>query len=1069
MAVCISSARGLMLETISPSTTEAQPPACVDQELRLEQMPFQEELLNGHIASLIRHQTADLGWHVQEEAKGSFRDDRLKRPDIVISRGDAPPVVIENEYEPGRTLEGDCISRLGQTLEPDARGRSGEVAVVFALRSPESLRECAHGDEAEALLRAGAELEFAVYRGNQDDHTRFPRSGFLRGSVLDLVNFIKPASIPEDIVNQAADALSRGTNEAAAILIRYSATRYNFGATLGEKLRQPWPAPYDAVNGKQAKADSEARMQTAKMCVTMLINALAYQQSLSGHHAEINDLHTVRERSGASELNKGIVLEEWRKILDVNYWPIFHIAMELLLDLPMDAVAEMLPGMLATADQIQVAMRQNDIAGIVFQRLIADRKTLKTYYTRPESTVLVAYLGVHDDVDWSDPKVVKDYRIADYACGTGGLVLAAYQRVRDLHRAHGGNPDQLHAYMMEHSLTACDIMPAAVHLSSSLLSSVAPGEIYDGTRHILYPFGGVKRRSKRGEFVKDTDGNPVLERDTKGLPIVHIGSLELLDLTSTKRQVVLPINEQMALGSNGNRLPIEVDMAPLSQDLVIMNPPFTRPTKHAPFNADGHVDPRNPAFAAFGTSDEEQQAMKRKERALGRNTISDGNAGLGTTFTAIADNMVKSGGRIALILPTTAMMGGSYDAAKDQAYSWQRLRDLLYRQYDEIVIVSIAQASPSDSAFSADSNFADCVLFARRAEGSSPQSKSAHFVNLRALPSNQLEAQETARSVKLAIQATNSVGSYQDIRIGDEITGFVSLEAIHPRKKWTAVRLLEPTLAVRARQLAQGELNLPQRADPIAIPICHIGTIGRVGPMDRDITEGKRGPFRKVNSSSTGDEFPMLWALAPVGRQQGVRLKNTMLTQPDSHGVVKDGRTEDAVRLWRNAAHLHINALFRFNANGTAAAFTDRRSLGGRAWPPLAAGNIDQEKALCVWFNGTLGMISYWMASNRTQGGRGVTGVTAIPSIPTLDVTALTPQALAAAVAIFDDLQEQAMLPANEAYRDPVRQELDRRILTEVLELDDESVEQLAILRDQWCAEPTVTGTKKTGIQFANT
>ncbi len=1069
MAVCISSARGLMLETISPSTTEAQPPACVDQELRLEQMPFQEELLNGHIASLIRHQTADLGWHVQEEAKGSFRDDKLKRPDIVISRGDAPPVVIENEYVPERTLEGDCISRLGQTLEPDARGRSGEVTVVFALRSPESLRECAHGDEAEALLRAGAELEFAVYRGNQADHTRFPRSGFLRGDVRDLVNFIKPASIPEDIVNQAADALSRGTNEAAAILIRYSATRYNFGATLGEKLRQPWPAPYDAVNGKQAKADSEARMQTAKMCVTMLINALAYQQSLSGHHAEINDLHTVRERSGASELNKGIVLEEWRKILDVNYWPIFHIAMELLLDLPMDAVAEMLPGMLATADQIQVAMRQNDIAGIVFQRLIADRKTLKTYYTRPESTVLVAYLGVHDDVDWSDPKVVKDYRIADYACGTGGLVLAAYQRVRDLHRAHGGNPDQLHAYMMEHSLTACDIMPAAVHLSSSLLSSVAPGEIYDGTRHILYPFGGVKRRGKRGEFVKDSDGNPVLERDTKGQPIVHIGSLELLDLTSTKRQVVLPINEQMALGSNGNRLPIEVDMAPLSQDLVIMNPPFTRPTKHAPFNAEGHVDPRNPAFAAFGTSDEEQQAMKRKERALGRNTISDGNAGLGTTFTAIADNMVKSGGRIALILPTTAMMGGSYDAAKDQAYSWQRLRDLLYRQYDEIVVVSIAQASPSDSAFSADSNFADCVLFARRAEESSPQSKSAHFVNLRALPSNQLEAQETARAIRTAIQATTRTGSYKAIHIGDEITGFVCRETIHPRKKWTAVRLLEPTLAVRARQLAQGELSLPQRAEPIAIPICHIGTIGRVGPMDRDITEGKRGPFRKVNSSSTGDEFPMLWALAPVGRQQGMRLKNTMLTLPDSHGVVKDGRTEDAVRLWRNAAHLHINALFRFNANATAAAFTDRRSLGGRAWPPLAAGNIDQEKALCVWMNGTLGMISYWMASNRTQGGRGVTGVTAIPSIPTLDVTALTPQALAAAVAIFDDLQEQAMLPANEAYRDPVRQELDRRILTEVLELDDESVEQLAILRDQWCAEPTVTGTKKTGIQFANT
>ena len=76
------------------------------------------------------------------------------------------------------------------------------------------------------------------------------------------------------------------------------------------------------------------------------------------------------------------------------------------------------------------------------------------------------------------------------------------------------------------------------------------------------------------------------------------------------------------------------------------------------------------------------------------------------------------------------------------------------------------------------------------------------------------------------------------------------------------------------------------------------------------------------------------------------------------------------------------------------------------------------------------------------------------------------PRGVSAAVKIFDDLQERVMLPANEAYRDPVRQELDRRIVTEVLGLDDQAVEQLAILRNQWCAEPTVAGVKKTGIDY---
>ena len=35
--------------------------------------------------------------------------------------------------------------------------------------------------------------------------------------------------------------------------------------------------------------------------------------------------------------------------------------------------------------------------------------------------------------------------------------------------------------------------------------------------------------------------------------------------------------------------------------------------------------------------------------------------------------------------------------------------------------------------------------------------------------------------------------------------------------------------------------------------------------------------------------------------------------------------------------------------------------------------------------------------------------------------------------------------------------------ITEVLNLDDKAVEQLDILRRQWCSEPTVTSTKRTG------
>ncbi len=57
----------------------------------------------------------------------------------------------------------------------------------------------------------------------------------------------------------------------------------------------------------------------------------------------------------------------------------------------------------------------------------------------------------------------------------------------------------------------------------------------------------------------------------------------------------------------------------------------------------------------------------------------------------------------------------------------------------------------------------------------------------------------------------------------------------------------------------------------------------------------------------------------------------------------------------------------------------------------------------------------------------------------------------------------KTVLSTSEAWRDPARQELDRRLLTEVLGLDADAMEQLAVLRNQWSREPTVTGTKRTG------
>ena len=998
-------------------------------------MALEEPQLNGRIASVINELSQGLGWTAREELWNALRGPRTK-PDILITRADAPPIALENEYLPAANVVEECLRVLGRELNPEVAGATGVVSTVIAIRSPQGLQQCETGDAARGLLMAGnAALEYAAYQGTANRHSRFPEQGFIAGDIRHLIDFIKPAAEPRNAIERAARELREGTEDAAALIM--VSCGVEAGVAIGQQLRQPYPLADDRDAPELAQQKYRQRTQTARMAAAIMIDAMAYQENLAGYRG-IKGIFQVESEAG--RLSIGAVIRQWDYILSINYWPIFYIAKRLLLHLTPYPAVQILERMARAAANIQEATRTNDVAGEVFQQLIADRQTLATYYTRPESTTLAAYLAVPENRDWGDGEFFKNYHIADYACGTGGLALAGYQRARELHRNYGGNPDAAHSWMMENSLTACDIMPAGVHLAASLLSSVAPREHYEKTRSVLYGYGGT------GNF------------DEKGNPEVNIGSLELLDLKETRKQAVLPLSEQMAMGGNGEQGVIEVDMSPLSQDLVIMNPPFTTPTNIAPFTAAaaerGEEPPPqsfNPAFAAFQTTPAEQKAMSDRAKQLGRNTIGDGYAGLGTYFTAIAHNMVKPGGHIALILPISALLGGSYDGRT--ARSWQKLRQLLADGYNDIVILTIAQGENRDAAFSADTDIAEAMIVARRLAAGEQPARRAHFVNLAARPGNKLEAQETARAIGIARNRLTAPETAAAITIGRTEVGTVRLEGVNPLDKWTTARIANIGLVRTARALARGSLYLPQRIDPVAIPMTRMGQVGRVGPVHRAILNA----FSRKAGANSGTEYPMLW-------NQNSRKQVKMATEPDSAGAIKAGKEAESARVWAQSSRLHINMDFRFNANPTAAAFTEGITAGGRAWPSLQMDTVELEKATCAWLNGTLGMVGYWLASNRTTGGRGTTTVTAIPNIPTLDLRQLPAEGMQAAVQIYDDLCQETLLPANEAYRDPARQELDRRLLTEVLGLDGDAVEQLAILRNQWCMEPTVAGTKSTGL-----
>ena len=78
-----------------------------------------------------------------------------------------------------------------------------------------------------------------------------------------------------------------------------------------------------------------------------------------------------------------------------------------------------------------------------------------------------------------------------------------------------------------------------------------------------------------------------------------------------------------------------------------------------------------------------------------------------------------------------------------------------------------------------------------------------------------------------------------------------------------------------------------------------------------------------------------------------------------------------------------------------------------------------------------------------------------------LDLRALPDEQITKLRDAFTALSGTDFLPAHRAHEDPARKELDRLVLQEALGFDAEAMDQVALIREKWCAEPTVHGGKR--------
>src|SRR5205085_732284 len=92
-------------------------------------------------------------------------------------------------------------------------------------------------------------------------------------------------------------------------------------------------------------------------------------------------------------------------------------------------------------------------------------------------------------ISWSSAADLAKLRVADFACGTGTLLSTAYQRIGQLHELAGGDAESLHPAMMAEGIVGCDVLPAAAHLTASMLAGAHPTKTYDRSSILTVAYG----------------------------------------------------------------------------------------------------------------------------------------------------------------------------------------------------------------------------------------------------------------------------------------------------------------------------------------------------------------------------------------------------------------------------------------------------------------------------------------------------------------------------------------------------------------------------------------------------
>ena len=392
--------------------------------------------------------------------------------------------------------------------------------------------------------------------------------------------------------------------------------------------------------------------------------------------------HVLSRRIGFSEIDSDKLKEPsqlnqyFKSVLDVNYRAIFSY--DVASKIP-EKYIEVIRVIVNVIKGISPEKIGGDLLGTIFHDLIPldVRKYVAAFYTNVLAANLLAWLAIDR----------YNAKVADFAVGSGGLLVAAYRRKKHLFELEGKEFGQkTHEEFIE-QLFGVDVMPFAASVAASHLALQSPQyhtnkvniAIWDSTElepNMKIPSIASLKFVLRGQTNLDMFSEE--ENFVKG--VVRLGEEELEEIILTK------------------------------YDVVIMNPPFTRQERI----------PEDYKRLLF-------------DRFREYNECLHGQLGYYGYFILLADKFLDEGGRLAFVLP----------AAFLRVRSAEGVRKFLSEKYNvEYVVTGKKRLNFSESTWRRE------ILFVARKVKEGEKRKDTVFAAIEKLPQNDEELERICAKIK---------------------------------------------------------------------------------------------------------------------------------------------------------------------------------------------------------------------------------------------------------------------------------------------------------------------------------